>query len=327
MTLIELKDLHVSYGDLEALRGVTCAIEGGAVGLLGPNGADKSTLLKTLLGFIRATSGEVALFGKTMPEHALEVRQQLGYMPERDIVSPKVSAVSFLTYCGCLFGMSRPDAMERAHEVLNYVGIGENRYRKMETYSTGMCQRVKFAQALIHDPKLLLLDEPTNGLDPEGRVEMLDLIRELSLKRKVAILLSTHLLPDVEYVCDHVIMINKGIVAIEGAIQALTSPREGTYEVRVRDHKEAFLAALTQAGFTCRDQQTGNLLVGLPDNGTDGDHYRTLFEVARAGNTQIRHLRPVRHSLEDVFMQAIGHQLDEAQGDAEQRRNTQHAGL
>ena len=301
MAQISMQDVHVSYGDLKALAGASVEIDGGAVGLLGPNGAGKSTLLKTVLGFVRPNRGKTVMFGMSMPEHAIEVRQRLGYMPERDVVSPKVSAVSFLTYCGCLFGMSRVDAMERAHEVLNYVGIGENRYRKMETYSTGMCQRVKFGQALVHDPKLLLLDEPTNGLDPEGRVEMLDLIRELAGKRKVTIVLSTHLLPDVEHVCDRVIMIAKGRVVVDGDIDSLTVARDGLYELRVRDNKAGFLAAIEGLGFTWRDQQTGDVLVTKPP----GKEAQVLFEVARAQNTQIRQFRPVRQSLEEIFMKAI----------------------
>ena len=301
MAQISLQDVHVSYGDLKALAGASVEIDGGAVGLLGPNGAGKSTLLKTVLGFVRPSQGKTVMFGMSMPEHVIEVRQRLGYMPERDVVSPKVSAVSFLTYCGCLFGMRRVDAMERAHEVLNYVGIGENRYRKMETYSTGMCQRVKFGQALVHDPKLLLLDEPTNGLDPEGRVEMLDLIRELAGKRKVTIVLSTHLLPDVEHVCDRVIMIAKGRVVVDGDIDSLTVARDGLYEVRVRDNKAGFLAAIEGLGFTWRDQQTGDVLVTKPPE----KEAQVLFEVARAQNTQIRQFRPVRQSLEEIFMKAI----------------------
>jgi len=301
MAQISLQDVHVSYGDLKALSGASIEVDGGAVGLLGPNGAGKSTLLKAILGFVRPMQGKVVMFDMPMPEFALKVRQRLGYMPERDVVSPKVSAVSFLTYCGCLFGMTRVDAMERAHEVLNYVGIGESRYRKMETYSTGMCQRVKFGQALVHDPKLLLLDEPTNGLDPEGRVEMLDLIRELARKRKVTVLLSTHLLPDVEHVCDRVIMISKGRVVVDGSINSLTVARDGLYELRVRDNKAGFVAAIEGLGFTYKDQQTGELLVTKPP---DRD-VQVLFEVAQAQNTQIRQLRPVRQSLEEVFMKAI----------------------
>ncbi len=299
--MIALSEVRVAYGAFEALRGVSCAIDGGAVGLLGPNGAGKSTLLKTLLGFVRALSGEAAMFGLAMPAHALEVRQKLGYMPEREVVSPKVSAVSFLTYCAQLYGMSRVDAMERAHEVLNYVGIGESRYRKMETYSTGMRQRVKFAQALTHDPKLLLLDEPTSGLDPEGRVEMLDLIRDLAHKRKVTVILSTHLLPDVEHVCDRVLMINKGRIVVDSPITELMREREGLFEVRVRDGKEDFLAALQGQGFRVHAQQLGNVLVQLPED----THHGALFELARARGTQIRHFRAVRQSLEDVFLQAI----------------------
>jgi len=302
VALISLEDLRVSYGDIAALCGVTCSIDGGAVGLLGPNAAGKSTLLKALLGFVRAQGGSVEMFGKTMPRHALEVRQKLGYMPEQEIVSPKVSAVSFLTYCGRLYGMSRVDAMERAHEVLNYVDLADSRYRKMETYSTGMCQRVKFAQALVHDPKLLLLDEPTSGMDPEGRGEMLDLIRELNAKRGVTVLLSTHLLPDVEHVCDRVVMIHEGNIVLDQDMAPLMAAREGAFEVRVRDYKEAFLSAIEHAGFSWRDQHNGNVVVTKPP----GLDQRALFEIARAQRTHIRHFRPVHGSLEEAFLRAVG---------------------
>jgi len=301
MALVELENVEVSYGRIKALAGISCRIDGGAVGLLGPNGAGKSTMLKTLLGFIRAQTGTVTMFDRRMPGSALEVRQQLGYMPEKDIVSPRVSAVSFLTYCGQLFGMTRPDAMERAHEVLNYVGMDDERYRRMETYSTGMCQRVKFAQALIHDPKLLLLDEPTNGLDPESRIEMLELIRELARKRKVATVLSTHLLPDVEHVCDRVIVVNEGRMVRDGSIWELTAIQAGLFELRVRDNKNAFLDMIEREGCSWSDQLNGNVLISKPHN----LEIRRLFEIARANGTQIRHLRPVRRRLEEVFMDAI----------------------
>jgi ABC-2 type transport system ATP-binding protein len=301
---IRLQDVHVSYGKTHALAGASFTIDTGSVGLLGPNGAGKTTLLKTLLGFVAPGSGEVEMFGAKMPASRRQVRHRLGYMPERPITSPKISAVSFLRYCGCLFGMTAVDAMERAHEVLNYVGVGETRYRKMGTYSTGMCQRVKFAQALIHDPQLILLDEPTNGLDPEGRVEMLDLICELVSKKKVTVLLSTHLMPDVAQVCDRVIVLSRGQVVRDGQISDLTTLREGHYEVRVRENKQAFREALLAAGCGCGDRHDGTLLVQTPDFFP----VRDLFEIARAQQTQIRHLQPVRQSLEEVFMEAVGKQ-------------------
>jgi ABC-2 type transport system ATP-binding protein len=238
-------------------------------------------------------------------------------MPEREIIKPKESAVSFLTYCGCLSGMNRVDAMERAHEVLNYVGVDENRYRKMETYSTGMCQRVKFAQALIHDPQLLLLDEPTSGLDPEGRIEMLDLIQELGRKRGITILLSTHLLPDVEHVCDRVIMISKGQIVVDGAIEELTTTCDGTIDIRVRDNEKNFLDALVGRGYSWRRLQTGTIHVTVPASTPAA----TIFAIARECATQVRHYRVVRRSLEEVFITAISDKTGVDQPAAEPQLN------
>ncbi len=301
MSVVDIQNLEVRYGRRVALEAFSCRIERGSVGLLGPNGAGKSTLMKTLLGFIRPKHGQINVFGMEMPKRFIEVRQRIGYMPEREVISPKVSAVSFLTYCGCLCGMTRVDAMERAHEVLNYVGMGENRYRPTETYSTGMLQRVKFGAALIHDPKLLLLDEPTNGLDPDGRIEMLDLIRDLPRRRDITIVLSSHLLPDVQYVCSHLIMIDRGRKVREGAIADLTASRNGLYEIRVKDHKESYINALKLRGCSLQQEQSGNLMVTKPDEMTTDE----FFEIARNQGTQVRHLKPRRQSLEEVFMEAI----------------------
>lgn len=301
MAMVELDNVSVSYGALLALDGISCTIAPGAVGLLGPNGAGKSTLIRTLLGFKRPSTGTVRVFGKALPRRALEVRQDIGYMPEREVSSPKVSAVNFLTYCGRLVGMSYVDAMERAHEVLSYVNLGESRYRKMETYSTGMLQRVKLAQAIIHDPKLVLLDEPTNGLDPAGRIEMLDLIRDIAARPGVAVLLSSHLLPDVEHVCDQVIMVRRGRVARTGRIKELLERKKNLVELRVRDCLEQFTAALDAAGLAWRAGRGGMLLLEL--NG--GTETRDLFALARDCGTQVRHFRPVRQTLEEVFLQAV----------------------
>ncbi len=309
MALIEIDDLTVSYGGEPALNGVSLRIDEGALGLLGPNGAGKSTLIKTILGFLRPASGSVKVFDLPLPKSALLVRQRVGYMPERESTSPKISAVSFLTYCGRLFGMSMVDAMERTHEVLNYVGLGESRYRNMETYSTGMLQRVKLAQALIHDPKLLFLDEPTNGLDPDGRVEMLELIREIASQRGVTVILSSHLLPDVQHVCDRVAMLAKGRILSQGSIESLTGALERQYEVRVRDNDAAYAALLEQAGCAQhRMAPSDTLLVRVPAEMRED----AFFELARTAGTQVRHFRPARRSLETAFMEALGKETSDA---------------
>lgn len=301
MAVIEIENVEVDYAGFRALNGVSCSIDGGTVGLLGPNGAGKSTLMKTLLGFNRASKGTVRIFGHLMPKEALKVRQNLGYMPEREVVSPKVSAVSFLTYSGRLFGMNRIDAMERTHEVLNYVGMGEARYRRMETYSTGMLQRVKLAQALLHDPKLLLLDEPTNGLDPDGRLEMLELIREVASQRGVTVIVSSHLLPDVQHVCEQLIMISGGRIVREGTLQSLTEDGLQRYEVTVRDSEAAFQEGLRAANLSFDVLRDGRMIVsGAALNGG-----RALFEIAQATGTQVRHFQPARKRLEEVFMDAV----------------------
>ena len=301
--VIELTDLCVSYRDMRALDGVTLSFGKGATGLLGPNGAGKSTLIKTLLGFVRAESGAIRVFDLEMPARAIDVRHRLGYMPEREISSPKVSAVSFLTYCGRIFGMSRVDALERAHEVLNYVKLGDSRYRNMETYSTGMLQRVKLAQAILHDPKLLLFDEPTNGLDPDGRIEILNLIQDIAERPGVSVIVSSHLLPDVQHVCSQVVMIDTGRVVQSGDIQALTPRHDNHFEIRFRDNDAVCVAALRAAGHRCERLHPGNTWL-VQCAGADG--VRTIFETAARCSTQVRHLQPARHSLESVFLQAVG---------------------
>src|SRR6266850_1091245 len=215
-----LERVTVTYGRSEALRDVTTTFSAGAVGLLGPNGAGKSTMIKALLGFIVPTRGRMRVLGLDVAEAPLAIRARVGYMPESDAHIPGMNAVSFVAYCGELAGLPRVDAMQRAHEVLFYVGLGEARYRNVETYSTGMKQRIKLAQALVHDPDLLFLDEPTNGMDPRGRDEMLELVRDLAHNKGVNLILSSHLLPDVEYTCDHVVVMDKGAIAAAGPIVA-----------------------------------------------------------------------------------------------------------
>ena len=304
---VTLDRVSVAYGSTQALRGVSAVFPPGAVGLLGPNGAGKSTMLKSLLGFITPTEGRLEVLGMDVATRPLEIRARLGYMPESDAHVPGMNAVTFVAYCGELAGLPPADAMQRAHEVLYYVGLGEARYRNLETYSTGMKQRIKLAQALVHDPDLLFLDEPTNGMDPKGRDEMLDLIRDLARNKGVNLILSSHLLPDVEYTCDHVIVLDKGAIAASGTIDALKGPAGRAYEIRLKGDAAAFVAQASLAGFECREADEDVMRVFVPgDPAAAGDDQRRLASMARDAGAQVRHLRASLPSLEDVFARAIG---------------------
>jgi ABC-2 type transport system ATP-binding protein len=307
MASVVLDHVSVSYGRQAALRDVSAVFPSGAVGLLGPNGAGKSTMLKSLLGFITPTTGRLEVLGLDVAHRAMDIRTRLGYMPESDGHVPGMNAVTFVGYCGELAGLPKADAMQRAHEVLYYVGLGEARYRNVETYSTGMKQRIKLAQALVHDPDLLFLDEPTNGMDPKGREEMLELVRDLAHNKGVSLILSSHLLPDVEYTCDHVVVLDRGAVAASGTIDDLKGPAGRVYEVRVKGHAEQFLARLRQAGLECHETDDDFLRVFVPgEPGEIGEDQQRISALARECHAQIRHLRPSLPTLEDVFARAVG---------------------
>jgi ABC-2 type transport system ATP-binding protein len=304
---VTLNHVTVVYGTNAALRDVSASFPKGAVGLLGPNGAGKSTMLKSLLGFIPPRSGRLEVLGLDVAQRPLEVRAKLGYMPENDGHIPGMNAVTFVAYCGQLAGLPHADAMQRAHEVLFYVGLGEARYRNVETYSTGMKQRIKLAQALVHDPDLLFLDEPTNGMDPKGREEMLELIRDLAHNKGVNLILSSHLLPDVEYTCDHVVVLDKGAIAAAGTIDALKGPTGRVFEVRVKGDATSFIAAMTAAGFDCVETDEDVMRVFVPGPvGAPGDDQRRIAAIARETHAQVRHLKTSLPTLEDVFARAVG---------------------
>jgi ABC-2 type transport system ATP-binding protein len=302
--VVTLENVTVMYGRNQALSDVTTTFVRGAVGLLGPNGAGKSTLIKALLGFIVPSQGRMRVLGLDVATSPVDIRARIGYMPENDAHIPGVNAVSFVAYCGELAGLPRTDAMQRAHEVLFYVGLGEARYRNVETYSTGMKQRIKLAQALVHDPDLLFLDEPTNGMDPKGRDEMLELVRDLARNKGVNLILSSHLLPDVEYTCDSVIVMDKGRIAAAGPIDALKQPRGRVYELRVKTASEieTFFDRLRAAGLECHATDEDVVRVFVPGDGGA----RQLFAIAAAEQAQVRHLRPSVPTLEDVFAHAVG---------------------
>jgi ABC-2 type transport system ATP-binding protein len=304
---VVLDHVSVAYGKNAALHDVSAVFPPGAVGLLGPNGAGKSTMLKSLLGFIPPTSGRLEVLGLNVAERPLDVRARLGYMPENDGHIPGMNAVTFVAYCGQLAGLPKADSMQRAHEVLYYVGLGEARYRNVETYSTGMKQRIKLAQALVHDPDLLFLDEPTNGMDPKGREEILELIRDLARNKGVNLILSSHLLPDVEYTCDHVVVLDKGAIATFGTIDALKGPAGRVFEVRVKGDLAPFIDRLEAAGWKCQETEEDVMRVFVPGaTGVPGDDQRRLCELAVQSSVQVRHLKASLPSLEDVFARAIG---------------------
>jgi ABC-2 type transport system ATP-binding protein len=299
--LLELSGVNKFYGRVvHALRDVSLSVSEGSIGLLGPNGAGKSTLLKILLGLLPPTDGSVQVLGFDAASRSLDLRQRVGYMPEQECYVARLDAVEMCTYAGELCGLPTKDAQERAHAVLAFVGLEDKRYQKVQTYSTGQKQRVKLAQALVHDPELLLLDEPTNGLDPQGRDEMLTLIAELPRKRGCSIILSSHLLPDVEAVCESAILLNEGQVLYSGAIAEMRGQQRDTYEVRVKAEPERLASTLQQAGCQAEVEE-GAVVVHLPP-GSDPD---LIFSRALEAGLQVRHLAPVRQTLEAAFVRLL----------------------
>ncbi len=299
---VEVKDIHFSYGKIKALNGVDLRLPQGAIGLLGPNGAGKSTLLRILLGFLVPDSGEGSVLGYDIRNQQSVIRRYVGYMPEDDCFIPGMDAVSFTSYMGELSGMPRQEAMKRAHEVLYYVGLEESRYRMLETYSAGMRQRLKLAQAIVHDPKIIFLDEPTSGLDPQGRKEILELIMDISSKKNIQVLISSHILPDIELTCSYVVILNKGEMAAQGQISELKQVQYSLYELKIKGEEKAFLDRLT--GMESQVEQTEDKLlkVYLPP-GTDPQE---IFKIAVEENVQVRHFVKSQTSLEDLFAKVVG---------------------
>ena len=270
-----------------------------AVGLLGPNGAGKSTLLKALLGLLPLSGGSGEVLGMRLPEDAQSIRRAIGYMPENDCYLPYMTAVDYVSFNGQLCGMPRKDAFRRAHEVLFYVGLGEARYRKLGSFSTGMKQRAKLAQALVHGPRLLFLDEPTNGLDPKGRDEMLSLVEDVRT-RDIRIVLSTHLLPDVERICDSVIMLNEGQLVHQGPIDALQIGEEELIEVQTHLQDDEFKRHLEAADFDVIADHD-RLKIRVPKDRSLDD----ILSLAVESDIQIRHFMPERLTLETAFLRLL----------------------
>ena len=305
MAVLSCRNLVKRYGRITALNGATLAMEPGVVGLLGPNGAGKSTLISVLLGQTPATAGEAQVLGLDVRRHQQQIRRRTGFMPENDCLIPGMTGIGYVHYAGRLAGMSYGDAMQRAHQVLDYVDLDEARYRPAEGYSAGMKQRLKLAQALVHDPELLLLDEPTNGMDPQGRQSMLSLISDLG-DAGISVLLSSHLLPDVERVCARVIIMGGGELLTAGLIDEMRRPHPTLYSLAYSGDPTAFKRHLAERNVTVLEQRDGELDIELPGEGTQ----RLVLEAATDAQTQLHGLHPKHSSLEEVFMAAIQRQGD-----------------
>jgi ABC-2 type transport system ATP-binding protein len=299
---VEVKDIYFSYGKVRALQGVDIDLPEGAVGLLGPNGAGKSTLIRILLGFLTPDRGEGRVLGYDIRTQQPMIRRYVGYMPEDDCFIPGMDAVSFTSYLGELSGMPRQEAMKRAHEVLFYVGLEESRYRLLETYSGGMKQRLKLAQAIVHDPKLIFLDEPTSGLDPHGRKEILELIKDISSKKDIQVLISSHILPDIEYTCSYVVILNKGKLAAQGEISKLKEIGYNLFELKVKGEKQGFLQKLKDMNCKTEVREDGILKVYMPFDRSKQE----IFRIAAEEKIQVRHFVKSQSSLEDKFASVVG---------------------
>lgn len=298
--LVELQGLSVQFGSRTILNNLTTTLRGRAIGLLGPNGAGKSTLINTLLGFYKTSAGSARVFGYDIRSETNKIRSLVGYMPENDAFISKMTAVSFVQMMGELSGLPSAVALERAHEALFYVGLAEARYRQLGTYSLGMKQLAKLAQAIVHGPKLLILDEPTNGLDPSARQRMIRMIREIRDGQELRIVLCSHLLRDVEDTCDEVLILKQGRIAHYSDLNVERQANKRFLELEIYGANGDFTAAIEQLGCECA--VTSNRMKMIL---ADGVETRDIYRVAAERQVRIRRLNCRRDTLEDIFLKAM----------------------
>jgi ABC-2 type transport system ATP-binding protein len=298
---LELDDLSVRFGKREILQSLRASLTGRAVGLLGPNGAGKTTLIHTLLGFHPASKGTARIFGQDIKTNAKELRAVIGYMPERDSFIAGMTCVHFVSLMAQLSGLPASAALERAHESLFYVGLGEARYRKLETYSLGMKQLAKLAQAIVHGPQLIILDEPTNGLDPPTRKRMIDLIRDIRDSGAARVVLSSHLLRDVEECCEEILILKNGRVQAQCDLEAERKANRKFLEIETRGNADAFAQAVKELDCEFARTSERRFKLILPE----GVEVRDLYKAASESDLQIRRLVYKRDSLEDIFLKAM----------------------
>jgi ABC-2 type transport system ATP-binding protein len=300
--VVQIEDIYYSYGPIKALDGISLSLERGVYGLLGPNGAGKTTLMKVMLGFLPPKKGGGKIFGYDIRKERKSIRRKIGYMPESECLLPDVDGITLVSYLGELSGMPSKEALKRAHEVLFYVGLEEQRYRKVQTYSTGMKQKIKLAQALVHDPELLFLDEPTAGLDPKGRKDMLDLIKNVSEEKRMSIVLSTHILPDIEYTCSSAVIIDRGRIVATENTGAIAEEKQDAVEIGFQGEEDAFFKILEKEGLKVEIGENKNVKVFIP---AGYDKIR-IFKAAAEAESGIYRYSHLKSSLSERFVKAVG---------------------
>jgi ABC-2 type transport system ATP-binding protein len=304
--ILDLADIRKDYGSVRALDGVALRINAGITGLLGPNGAGKTTLIKAVLGLVSIGSGSGTVLGHRLGAESRAIRAKIGYMPEDDCYLTGLSGVEMLQFAACLSGLPRIEALRRAHEILDFCGVEQERYRAVETYSTGMRQKLKFAQAIVHDPPLLILDEPTAGLDPEEREAMLSRVRVLASRAGKSVLLSTHILPDVQTTCQFVVIMSRGQVRVAEHLVALNRPSSPTLQVQVFGDPGRLVEAMRGRGLDVREQSGDTLTLAYVQD----DVYSMIWQCARTCGVGLRSIAPARNSLEQIFLEAVAEESD-----------------
>ena len=297
--MIEANNVIKKYGQVTALDDFTVDIPKGKIGILGPNGAGKSTFA---LGLIEATSGNITVLGENLDKNSIEIRKKIGYMPEHDCIPNKMTGVEFLIEMGLISGLDYQTATQRTHEILGYLRMGEEKYRLIEEYSGGMRQKIKLAQGLVHGPEIMFLDEPTSGLDPNARQEMLETINGLAEISDTNVLLSTHILQDVETVCDYVIIINNGKLQIKENVKELIKRQTDTIQIRIGENSEEFLSILKQNDAK-RNIEITERWIRIPYK--DDNSFKEIISAAAKANSQLYEMERVAVTMDNIYLEVV----------------------
>ncbi len=300
--MIEANNVIKKYGQVTALDDFTVDIPKGKIGILGPNGAGKSTFVKIALGLIEATSGNITVLGENLDKNSIEIRKKIGYMPEHDCIPNKMTGVEFLIEMGLISGLDYQTATQRTHEILGYLRMGEEKYRLIEEYSGGMRQKIKLAQGLVHGPEIMFLDEPTSGLDPNARLEMLETINGLAEISDTNVLLSTHILQDVETVCDYVIIINNGKLQIKEKVKELIKRQTDTIQIRIGENSEEFLSILRQNDAK-RNIEITERWIRIPYK--DDNSFKEIISAAAKANSQLYEMERVAVTMDNIYLEVV----------------------